>query len=132
MFVYKAFSDLKVSEDALIHDFSTSSHYMNGNPDGENILWTHDRLIKRKEKKKIMVVMSDGSPAASKSSWGLEGFTKKVIREIEDGKKVDIYGLGLCSDSVKHYYKAHDVVFIPQEIPSKLLSLIERKVLSHV
>ena len=132
MFVYKAFSDLKVSEDALIHDFSTSSRYMNGNPDGENILWTHDRLIKRKEKKKIMVVMSDGSPAASKSSWGLEGFTKKVIREIEAGRKVDIYGLGLCSDSVKHYYKAHDVVFIPQEIPSKLLSLIERKVLSHV
>ena len=132
MFVYKAFSDLKVSEDTLIHDFSTSSRYMFGNPDGENILWTHDRLIKRKEKKKIMVVMSDGSPAASKSSWGLEGFTKKVIREIEGGRKVDIYGLGLCSDSVKHYYKAHDVVSIPQEIPSKLLSLIERKVLSHV
>jgi len=132
MFIYKSFSDLKVTEDALVHDFSMSSRHMNGNPDGENILWTHDRLIKRKEKKKIMVVMSDGSPAASKSSYGLEGFTKKVIDEIQGGKKVDIYGLGLCSDSVKYYYKAHDVVSEPQEIPSKLLSLIERKVLSHV
>ena len=132
MFVYKAFSDLKVSEDTLVQNFSVSSRFMQGNPDGENILWTHDRLIKRKEKKKILVVMSDGSPAASKSSFGLEGFTQQVIKEIEQGKKVDIYGLGLCSDSVKYYYKANDVVSNPAEIPSKLLSLIERKVLSHV
>jgi uncharacterized protein with von Willebrand factor type A (vWA) domain len=132
MFVYKSFSDLKVSENVLVENFSSSSRFMQGNPDGENILWTHDRLIKRKEKKKILVVMSDGSPAASKSSFGLEGFTQKVIEEIQQGKKVDIYGLGLCSDSVKHYYKANDIVSKPEEIPSKLLSLIERKVLSHV
>lgn len=130
MFVYKAFNDLKITNDQMERDFANSSCFMNGNPDGENILWAHNRLIKRKEKKRLLVVMSDGAPAASKRSGGLEEFTQQVIDEIEKSKQVDIYGLGLCSDSVKHYYKRNDVVFKPQEIPSKLLTLIEKRILT--
>jgi cobalamin biosynthesis protein CobT len=130
MFVYKSFNDLKITNDQMELDFSKSSCFMNGNPDGENILWAHNRLIKRKEKKRLLVVMSDGAPAASKSSAGLEEFTHQVIDEIEKSKQVDIYGLGLCSDSVKHYYKRNDVVSKPQEIPSKLLTLIEKRILT--
>jgi len=130
MFVYKNFSDLRISNDDLTRYFATSSSFMAGNPDGENILWAHDRLIKRKEKKKILVVMSDGSPAASKSSIGLGEFTKKVISEIEASKKVDIYGLGLCADDVEYYYKSHSVVTKPEQIPTKLIELIERKIIN--
>lgn len=132
MFIYKSFSDLNVTQDDLKTSFAKSSNFMSGNPDGENILWAYERLLKRKERKRVFVVMSDGEPAASKSSYGLEAFTKQVIREIEQAKKVDIYGLGLCSSSVKHYYSAHDVVNKPEEIPSKLLSLIEKKVIGNV
>ena len=130
MFVYKNFSDLKIDNERIKGCFAMSSLFMFGNPDGENILWAHDRLIKRKEKKKLMIVMSDGSPAASKSSLGLEGFTLKVIREIEASKNVDIYGLGLCSNSVEHFYKSRSVVNNPEDIPSKLLELIERKIVN--
>jgi len=129
MFIYKSFSDLRVNEDSLKDYFATSSNFMIGNPDGENILWAYDRLNKRKEKKKLLIVMSDGSPAASKSSSGLEEFTEKVIKEIEASKSVDIYGLGLCSTAVEYYYKAHSVVRDPESIPSKLIELIERKIL---
>ena len=73
--------------------------------------------------------MSDGSPAASKGMNGLEKFTSRVIKEIEESKKVDIYGLGLLSSSVRSYYKAHSVVDNEEEIPSKLLELIEKKIL---
>ena len=130
MFIYKGFNDLKMDEDHLKNYFALSSNHMIGNPDGENILWAHDRLIKRKEKKKILVVMSDGSPAASKGGSDISGFTHKVIQEIEKFKSVDIYGLGLCSDSVEYYYKSHSVVRKPDEIPSKLLELIERKIIN--
>ena len=130
MFIYKGFNDLKMDEDHLKNYFALSSNHMTGNPDGENILWAHDRLIKRKEKKKILVVMSDGSPAASAGGSDISGFTKKVIQEIEKSKTVDIYGLGLCSDSVEYYYKSHSVVKQPDEIPSKLLELIERKIIN--
>jgi len=130
MYIYKSFSDLKVSPDKLKEYFEISSQWMVGNPDGENILWAHDRLVKRKEKKRLLVVMSDGSPAASKSSFGIGRFTDTVIKEIEKTKAIDIYGLGLCSDSVKSYYQAHSVVNNPEEIPSKLLQLIERKIIN--
>ena len=130
MFIYKSFSDLRVSEDSFKEYFSCSSNFMLGNPDGENILWAHDRLIKRKEKKKLLIVMSDGSPAASKGMNGLEKFTSRVIKEIEESKKVDIYGLGLCSSSVTEFYKHHSVVRRPEEIPSNLIELIERKIIN--
>jgi hypothetical protein len=130
MFVYKNFSDLKIDNERIKGCFSISSLFMFGNPDGENILWAHDRLVKRKEKKKLMIVMSDGSPAASKSSVGLESFTLKVIREIEASKNVDIYGLGLCSNSVEYFYKSRSIVNNPEDIPSKLLELIERKIVN--
>jgi len=130
MFIYKSFQDFKVSDEDLKEYFGCSSKYMSGNPDGENILWAHDRLIKRKEKKKILIVMSDGSPAASKCSTGLAQFTDKVIKEIERSKVVDIYGLGLCSNSVKSYYQSNSVVDNPEEIPSKLIELIERKIIN--
>lgn len=130
MFVYKNFNNLKIDQDHLKNYFALSSNHMVGNPDGENILWAHDRLIKRKEKKKILVVMSDGSPAASSGGSDISGFTKKVIKEIEKSKDVDIYGLGLCSDSVEYYYQSHSVVREPNQIPSKLLELIERKIIN--
>ena len=130
MYIYKSFSDLKVSSDSLREYFAHSSNHMSGNPDGENILWAYDRLAKRKERKKLLIVMSDGSPAASKSCMGIGEFTHKVIEEIEASKSVDIYGLGLCSDSVQYYYKAHSVVSKPEEIPSKLIELIERKIVN--
>jgi cobalamin biosynthesis protein CobT len=130
MFVYKAFSDLRVSSSDLINYFAQSSFHMAGNPDGENIVWTHDRLIKRKERKKLLIVMSDGSPAASKSSSGLERFTIKVIKEIEKAKVVSIYGLGLCSSSVEEYYVANSVVNNPETIPTNLLTLIEKKIIN--
>jgi cobalamin biosynthesis protein CobT len=129
MYIYKNFSDIKVSDEDLRKYYGMSSSYMHGNPDAENILWAYDRLVKRKEKKKLLIVMSDGSPAASKGGSGIGRYTENVIKEIEASKNVEIYGLGLCSDSVEHYYKAHSVVNEPQDIPSKLIELIERKIL---
>jgi len=130
MFIYKNFSDPRINDEQLKENFALSSRFMAGNPDGENIVWAYDRLVKRKERKRLLLVMSDGSPAASKGSTGLGQFTKQVIEEIEASKQVEIYGLGLCSNSVRDYYKAHSVVNNPEQIPSKLIELIERKILN--
>ena len=103
---------------------------MKGNPDGDCILWSYDRLLKRKEKKRLLIVMSDGQPAASRPSDDLAAYTLKVIQEIEKLKRVEIYGLGLCDESVKRFYKHHSTVSTPEDIPFKLLELIERKLLN--
>lgn len=129
MFVYKAFSDLKIAPNDILRYFALSSRFMTGNPDGENILWAYDRILKRKELRKILVVMSDGSPAASKGDSGLASFTKEVVENIENSKKVDIYGLGILSASVKDFYTNNSVLNNTHEIPIKLLELFEKKIL---
>jgi len=130
MFVYKPFSKQRLSSDDLITYIGASSSAMSGNPDGDCILWTYDRLLKRKEHKRVLIVMSDGQPAASRGMYGCDSFTLQAIREIEAARKIDIYGLGLCDMSVKKYYKHHSTVNSPEEIPQRLLELIERKLLN--
>lgn len=130
MFVYKPFNKQRLSEDDLVMYIGASSGSMSGNPDGDCILWTYDRLLKRKEKKRVLIVMSDGQPAATRREYGCSNFTLKAIREIEQARKIEIYGLGLCDESVKMYYKHHSTVNRPEEIPQRLLELIEKKLLN--
>lgn len=129
-YIYKPFSVQRLPDDTLLTYIGRSSGAMSGNPDGDCIIWAYDRLLHRKEKKRLLLVMSDGQPAAYRGESGVEAFTLQAIQEIEQGKKVDIYGLGLCDISVKKYYKAHSTVNRPEEIPIRLLELIEQKLLS--
>ena len=126
-YLYKPFNTAVAKEDELLRCIGASSAHMTGNPDGENILYAYHRLLRRREKKRLLIVMSDGQPAASMSGRGLSGFTDKVIKEIEALKRIDIYGLGLLSRDVEDYYKSNSVVTSVSEIPAKLLELIERK-----
>ena len=126
-FLYKTFNSPHVADDKLISRIGCSSTHMCGNPDGENILFAYNRLIARREKKRLLIVMSDGQPAASKGSTGLGSFTLAAIQEIEARKQIDIYGLGLLSPAVTEFYKSHSVVESVESIPQMLLQLIERK-----
>ena len=128
--LYKPFVQQTLTEEDLIARIGSSTAIMTGNPDGENILYAYNNLVKRKEKKRCLIVLSDGQPAASKGVRGLGRFTLQVIQEIEAEKKVDIYGLGLLSDSVASYYKNNSSVHTVGDIPEKLLDLIKRKVLA--
>ena len=130
MFIYKAFCDLRISTEELEKSLGISSSFMAGNPDGECILWAYDRLLRRREKRKILIVMSDGSPAASKGAHGISSFTRKAINEIEQAKLATIYGLGICSTSVEGYYTRNSVIGRPDQIPIGILKLLEREVFS--
>ena len=130
MFVFKEFNSPCISSETLLERFSAASSFMAGNPDGENILWAYNRLIVQKQKKKLLIVCSDGQPAASRYDWGIEDYTAKVIKNIEQENKVDIYGFGMLSDSVSELYKHHGVIDNVQSIPTKLLEVIERKLLN--
>jgi cobaltochelatase CobT len=128
MILHKTF-DQKVSQEHLYKSFGFSNCIMQGNPDGENILWAYDRLVHRKEKKKVLIVFSDGSPAASRDCVGIAFFTKKVILEIESKKLVDIYGIGIMNNSVKELYTNCCVINKADDISNTLLQVIEQKLI---
>ena len=129
-YVYKPYSKPRVSHDDLMSYIGASSTMMSGNPDGDSILWAYDRILKRKEKRRLLIVMSDGQPAASRHTSGCSRFTKQAIEEIEKEKYIEIYGLGLCDKSVAMYYKHNSTVNSAEEIPTKLLQLIEQRLLN--
>jgi hypothetical protein len=131
MFLHKRYDQMK-ADDRLLDSFIRSMKRMYGNPDGENILWAYSRLIKRKEKKKVMIVLSDGTPDATKPQDGCAHFTHEVIKQIEAENRIDIYGIGICDHSVKRFYKHHSVITDGSQIGDKLLQVVEEKLLGIV
>ncbi len=79
------------------------------NIDGEAISWAFNRLKKRKEERKILMVISDGAPVddstlSVNSGDFLEKHLKKVVKFIEDKTETEILAIGIGHD-VSRYYK---------------------------
>ena len=127
MFVFRNFDNKLLSKEKLLQRMVHAGRFSNQNADGDAVLFGYNRIIQRKEKRKVMIVLSDGSPAGDRKG-DLPAFTKAVVAEIEKGKKVEIIGIGVMDNNVIRYYKDNQVINKPQEIEPALLKLIQRKV----
>ena len=106
------------------------------NTDGEAVVLANERLQARSEKRKVMMVLSDGEPAA----WGDRGshfkHLREVTSEIED-TETDLIGIGIQSDAVERFYKHHVVVHSLDDLQGVVMSelakllLGDRVVLDH-
>ena len=81
------------------------------NIDGEAIMWAYNRLKKRKEERKILMVISDGAPVddstlSVNSGDYLEKHLKKVVKLIENKEDVEILAIGIGHDVSRYYKKA--------------------------
>jgi cobalamin biosynthesis protein CobT len=126
MFVIRAFDSTLVATDEIINRFGDASHYMAGNSDGEAILWCYNRIVRRKEKRKVMIVLSDGSPSDGRPG-DIHHYTMKVVKEIEKDHRVDIVGIGIMDKNVEIFYKENYVLYTVDEIEPALLKLIDKK-----
>ncbi len=81
------------------------------NIDGEAISWAFNRLKKRKEERKILMVISDGAPVddstlSVNSGDFLEKHLKKIVKSIEAKNDVEILAIGIGHDVSRYYNKA--------------------------
>jgi len=81
------------------------------NIDGEAITWAFNRLNKRKEERKILMVISDGAPVddstlSVNSGDFLEKHLKKIVKFIENSNKIEILAIGIGHDVSRYYKKA--------------------------
>ena len=81
------------------------------NIDGEAINWAFNRLQKRKEERKILMVISDGAPVddstlSVNSGDFLEKHLKKTVKYIETKSSVEILAIGIGHDVSRYYSKA--------------------------
>ena len=109
------------------------------NIDGEAISWAYNRIKKRKEERKILMVISDGAPVddstlSVNSGDFLEKHLKKMVKFIETKSDVEILAIGIGHDVSRYYNKAikiTDVHELGDVMISQLSGLFENKKKLH-
>jgi cobaltochelatase CobT len=103
------------------------------NIDGEALVWAHNRLSRRPEARKIMMVISDGAPVddstlSVNSSSFLEADLREVIGWIENTSRVELAAIGIGHDVTRYYQKAmtiSDADALAGALVSQLADLFE-------
>ena len=107
--------------------------------DGEAISWAFNRIKKRKEERKILMVISDGAPVddstlSVNSGDFLEKHLKKMVKFIETKSDVEILAIGIGHDVSRYYDKAikiTDVNELGDVMISELGGLFQNKSKLH-
>ena len=102
------------------------------NIDGEALTWAHRRLLARPEQRRILLVVSDGTPmdeatAAANGFDYLDGHLAAVVRHIETRSPVRLAAIGIGVDVSAFYRHATRIAKIDDLGPalaSRLLTLL--------
>ena len=89
------------------------------NIDGEALMWAYSRLNSRREKKKILIVISDGAPVddstlSTNTPDILDNHLKDTVGEIQKKNKVQLLAIGIGHDVSKYYENA----FVIEDVDS--------------
>jgi cobalamin biosynthesis protein CobT len=96
------------------------------NPDGECLAWAAKRLSARKEKRKILLVLSDGQPATADSNQGI--LASDLRKKVEKISKIGIecVGIGIMTDAVSHYYPDYIVISELKDLPKAAMGKLSK------
>ena len=81
------------------------------NIDGEALRWTFSKMKRRKEERKILMVISDGAPVddstlSTNANDYLESDLKNTINSIEKFSSVELLAIGIGHDVTRYYNRA--------------------------
>ncbi|MEM7618112.1 MAG: cobaltochelatase subunit CobT [Pseudomonadota bacterium] len=100
------------------------------NIDGEALVWAHNRLSRRNEQRKILMVISDGAPVDDSTlsvnpANVLELDLRHVIDWIEKIKQVELTAIGIGHDVTRYYSRALTIADADQ-LATALINRLER------
>ncbi len=81
------------------------------NIDGEALKWAFNKMNKRKEDRKILMVISDGAPVddstlSTNTSDYLETNLKRTVKWIETKSNIELLAIGIGHDVTRYYNRA--------------------------
>ena len=81
------------------------------NIDGEALKWAFNKMNKRKEDRKILMVISDGAPVddstlSTNTSDYLENNLKNTVKWIENKSNIELLAIGIGHDVTRYYNRA--------------------------
>lgn len=85
------------------------------NIDGEALLWAHERLMGRREQRRILMMISDGAPVDDSTlsvnpGNYLERHLRHVIDDIEAHSPIELLAIGIGHDVTRYYSRAVTIV----------------------
>lgn len=100
------------------------------NIDGESVRWAARRNLKQKAERRILIVLSDGYPAAAINNHvGTSGEAvlhtdlRSAVKACED-HGIETIGIGITSDAVKAFYPKYAIVENPKDLATTVLGQI--------
>ena len=81
------------------------------NIDGEALKWAYNKMSRRKEERKILMVISDGAPVddstlSTNTSDYLESNLKNIVKWIENKTDIELLAIGIGHDVSRYYEHA--------------------------
>ena len=121
----KEFHERQVGTEEVARRFSAFFKNSSGNNDADAVATAYRRLLKRKESRKILIVLSDGAPT---DAWGhghADANLRYVTNVVEKDKRVELWGIGINTDCVERYYKKYVVISNPECINTQLFAIVK-------
>lgn len=89
------------------------------NIDGEALLWAYQRLVSRQEKRKILMMISDGAPIddstlSANPGKFLERHLREVIAIVESDPAVELTAIGIGHDVTQYYKRAATIANVSE------------------
>jgi hypothetical protein len=127
----KAFSEKAVAGEKMNSRFNGILKSNNG--DGEALLFAAERLLQRPERNKVMIVLSDGTPAVSRIEGRTDqmayDYLKEVAKRIEEQTPITLIGIGIQSSAVRDFYRNNQVVDDIEELEGAILLAMKKNIL---
>jgi len=92
--------------------------------DGEAVIWACQRMLKRVEKRRILIVISDGCPMDTSTNlindtFYLDNHLKDVVNNYQQQGNVEILALGVGLD-LSPYYRRNLAIDLSQQLDNQL------------
>ena len=130
MYIFKAFEErLNEAKGAMAQMPDLAG---GDNSDGEAVQNAFDRLRKRPEKRKVMIVFSDGRPISG-GDFGRRAFDhhlRDVVRDVTDAG-VDVIGVGIGDDNVSKFYPKYVVVNDVEDLAGQAIDMMAKALMGE-
>lgn len=105
--------------------------HMCSNADGDFLHWAGARLMATKATRKILFVLSDGSPAASDKhgNRGIVEWTQRMARQLEKSG-IEVYAIGIEDRNVELFYSKNEVIQNARDLEPALLKVLRERLIA--
>ena len=124
VWVFNDFGE-RVAQADLVKRFNRASGCLWQNSDGDGIAYATHMLQHRKEPRKVLIVLSDGSPSGRDWAGDVEAYTKRTV-EYAEKAGIDVYGIGIKDTNVTRFYTKNVVVEDLNQLSPTILKVLDR------